>query len=95
MADPLEPSVTRYIDVPGEQVWRAWIEWLTDWWTPKPWRTEIVEHDMRTVAQCDWVIDVGPGAGDRGGTIVAAGRSSEIAARKESRTAYFLAKALG
>ncbi|KAA6438924.1 excinuclease ABC subunit UvrA [Dyadobacter flavalbus] len=54
----------------------------------------VVEHDMRTVAQCDWVIDVGPGAGDRGGTIVAAGRPSEIAAYQASRTAPFLANIL-
>ncbi|XAZ81797.1 excinuclease ABC subunit UvrA (plasmid) [Fibrella sp. ES10-3-2-2] len=54
----------------------------------------VVEHDMRTVAQCDWVIDVGPGAGDRGGTIVAAGTPSQIAANKASRTASFLATLL-
>ena len=33
----------------------------------------VVEHDMRVVAASDWVIDVGPGAGDEGGRIVAAG----------------------
>ncbi|MBD5606518.1 MAG: ATP-binding cassette domain-containing protein, partial [Candidatus Eremiobacteraeota bacterium] len=33
----------------------------------------VVEHDMRVVAASDWVIDVGPGAGDAGGRIVAAG----------------------
>ncbi|GAB4049052.1 excinuclease ABC subunit UvrA [Spirosoma litoris] len=54
----------------------------------------VVEHDMRTVAQCDWVIDVGPGAGDRGGTIVAAGTPSEISACPASRTAPFLANIL-
>ena len=54
----------------------------------------VVEHDMRTVAQCDWVIDIGPGAGDRGGTIVAAGRPAEIAASKNSVTAPHLVHAL-
>lgn len=54
----------------------------------------VVEHDMRTVAQCDWVIDVGPGAGDLGGTIVAAGKPSVIAACEASRTASFLANIL-
>lgn len=54
----------------------------------------VVEHDMRTVTQCDWVIDVGPGAGDQGGTIVAAGTPSQIAANKASRTASFLANIL-
>ncbi len=54
----------------------------------------VVEHDMRTVAQCDWVIDMGPGAGDRGGTIVAAGRPADVAASSTSMTAPHLAKAL-
>ena len=31
----------------------------------------VVEHDMRVVAGSDWVIDIGPGAGDEGGRIVA------------------------
>ena len=50
----------------------------------------VVEHDMRTVAQCDWVIDMGPGAGDDGGRIVVAGRPSEVAACRSSRTAPYL-----
>ena len=33
----------------------------------------VVEHDMRVVAGSDWVIDIGPGAGDEGGRVVAAG----------------------
>ncbi|GAB3805506.1 excinuclease ABC subunit UvrA [Spirosoma humi] len=54
----------------------------------------VVEHDMRTVAQCDWVVDVGPGAGNQGGTIVAAGTPAQIAACQASRTAPFLANIL-
>ncbi|HYD17129.1 MAG TPA: excinuclease ABC subunit UvrA, partial [Patescibacteria group bacterium] len=54
----------------------------------------VVEHDMRTVAQCDWVIDMGPGAGDRGGNIVVAGRPAEVARNAASRTAPHLAAAL-
>ncbi|QDK81139.1 excinuclease ABC subunit UvrA [Spirosoma sp. KCTC 42546] len=54
----------------------------------------VVEHDMRTVAQCDWVIDVGPGAGNHGGTIVAAGTPAEIAVCQASHTAPFLANIL-
>ncbi|MFP4894608.1 ATP-binding cassette domain-containing protein [Paraburkholderia sp. EG304] len=50
----------------------------------------VVEHDMRVAAQSDWVIDVGPGAGDAGGTIVASGTPAEVACRKESRTAVYL-----
>jgi len=50
----------------------------------------MVEHTMRVVAGCDWVIDVGPGAGEAGGTIVAQGRPEEVAANKRSRTAPYL-----
>ena len=53
----------------------------------------VVEHDMRVVAGCDWVIDVGPGAGDAGGTIVAAGTPEHVA-RSGGKTAAHLARAL-
>lgn len=54
----------------------------------------MIEHDMRTVAQADWVIDIGPGAGDAGGRVVASGTPREVARRAGSRTAPFLAEAL-
>ncbi|MGY6085461.1 excinuclease ABC subunit A [Stenotrophomonas sp. SM006] len=54
----------------------------------------MIEHDMRAVAQADWVIDVGPGAGGAGGTIVAKGTPQQVARAKGSRTAPFLAKEL-
>jgi excinuclease ABC subunit A len=50
----------------------------------------LVEHDMRVVAGSDWIIDMGPGAGDEGGTIVVEGSPAEVAASKASRTAPFL-----
>jgi excinuclease ABC subunit A len=50
----------------------------------------VVEHEMRVVAGGDWVIDIGPGAGDEGGRIVAAGTPEEVARSKESRTAPYL-----
>ncbi len=55
----------------------------------------VVEHDMRVVAGSDWVIDMGPGAGDEGGAIVAEGTPAEVARAKGSRTAPFLARFLG
>ena len=55
----------------------------------------MIEHDMRSVVQADWVIDVGPGAGGEGGTIVAMGTPPEVACVRESRTAPFLAHELG
>ena len=54
----------------------------------------VVEHEMRVVAQSDWVIDIGPGAGDLGGNVVACGTPQTVAKSKISRTAPFLARAL-
>ena len=50
----------------------------------------VVEHDMRVVAQADWVIDMGPGGGVDGGRLVACGTPDEVARAKDSRTAPFL-----
>jgi excinuclease ABC subunit A len=50
----------------------------------------VVEHDMRVVASSDWVIDIGPGAGERGGHIVAAGPPHDVAKATASRTAPYL-----
>ena len=54
----------------------------------------VVEHEMRVVAQSDWVIDIGPGAGDLGGKVVACGTPQKVAKSKTSRTAPFLAREL-
>ncbi|MEO3407563.1 excinuclease ABC subunit UvrA [Mucilaginibacter sp. CAU 1740] len=51
----------------------------------------LVEHDMSVIAASDWVIDIGPGAGEDGGHIVAAGTPKEIIKVKASRTAPYLA----
>ena len=54
----------------------------------------VVEHEMRVVAQSDWVIDIGPGAGDLGGKVVVSGTPQQVAKSKKSRTAPFLAREL-
>jgi excinuclease ABC subunit A len=54
----------------------------------------VVEHDMRVVAGSDWVIDIGPGAGDEGGRVVASGTPAELAKAAGSRTAPYLARFL-
>jgi uncharacterized protein YndB with AHSA1/START domain len=48
MTEPLhELSVSILIDAALDQCWRVWTERFTEWWCPKPWTTEIVEHDLR------------------------------------------------
>uniref|UniRef100_A0AAU2UXX1 UvrABC system protein A n=1 Tax=Streptomyces sp. NBC_00003 TaxID=2903608 RepID=A0AAU2UXX1_9ACTN len=54
----------------------------------------VVEHDMSVVAGADWMLDLGPGGGDEGGRIVAAGPPVEVADSGSGRTAPYLAKAL-
>jgi len=51
----------------------------------------VVEHDEETIAAADWVIDIGPGAGEWGGQVVAAGTPREVAENPESVTGQFLA----
>jgi excinuclease ABC subunit A len=50
----------------------------------------VVEHDMRVVAGSDWVIDMGPGAGDEGGKVVVAGPPDLVMRSARSRTAEYL-----
>lgn len=52
----------------------------------------VVEHDMRVIAESDWIIDMGPGAGDEGGTIVAQGTPSVFSTNKKSVTAKYLSR---
>ena len=54
----------------------------------------LVEHDMRVVAASDWVIDLGPGAGDEGGRVVASGTPAQLARSEDSATAPYLARFL-
>ncbi|MDB5820064.1 MAG: excinuclease subunit UvrA [Rhizobacter sp.] len=50
----------------------------------------VVEHEMRIAAASDWVIDIGPGAGARGGRIVASGPPDAVCRSAESMTAPYL-----
>jgi excinuclease ABC subunit A len=54
----------------------------------------VVEHEMRIVATSDWVIDMGPGAGDEGGRVVASGTPLASVESIGSRTAPYLARFL-
>ena len=54
----------------------------------------VIEHDMQVIAGSDWIIDIGPGAGDEGGHIIAQGPPERIAQIPENKTARYLAAAL-
>jgi excinuclease ABC subunit A len=54
----------------------------------------VAEHEMRVAAAADWIIDLGPGAGDEGGNIVVAGTPQTVAAHSTSKTAGYLAPLL-
>ena len=50
----------------------------------------VVEHDEDTIRRADWVVDIGPGAGESGGRVVAAGTPEEVAANPDSLTGDYL-----
>ncbi len=54
----------------------------------------VIEHHMAVAAEADWILDLGPEAGDAGGEIIAQGPPELVAKSKKSRTAPFLASAL-
>ena len=55
----------------------------------------LAQAAASVVAGSDWVIDVGPGAGEDGGRVVCAGPPSLVAKSSRSRTAPYLARVLG
>ena len=52
----------------------------------------LVEHDREAIEAADWVVDIGPGAGKRGGRVVAAGTPAEVARQADSATGRYLAQ---
>jgi excinuclease ABC subunit A len=54
----------------------------------------VVEHNLQMMKAADWIIDLGPGAADEGGQIVAQGTPELVSRSKSSATARFLAEAL-
>ncbi|MBZ0186392.1 MAG: hypothetical protein K8F91_09115, partial [Candidatus Obscuribacterales bacterium] len=54
----------------------------------------IVEHDLDVIACSDWLIDLGPGAADKGGRVVACGTPRQVAESSQSRTAPYLKRRL-
>jgi excinuclease ABC subunit A len=55
----------------------------------------VVEHDLQVIARSDWMLDLGPGAGDAGGKVVAEGTPHEVARAMRGQTATFLSAETG
>ena len=54
----------------------------------------VIEHNLDVIKSADYVIDLGPEGGERGGTVVATGTPEEVARVPESHTGRFLARIL-
>ena len=54
----------------------------------------VIEHHLDVVKSADWVIDLGPEGGDRGGLVVAVGTPEEVAKNPDSYTGKFLSQML-
>ena len=55
----------------------------------------VIEHNLDVIKMADWIIDLGPEGGDRGGKIVAAGTPEQVAGHNESATGRALRKVIG
>jgi excinuclease ABC subunit A len=54
----------------------------------------VVDHNLLIMQAADWIIDLGPGAADEGGRVVAMGTPEQLAANSSSVTGKFLAREL-
>ena len=54
----------------------------------------VIEHDLDMIANADYVVDMGPGGGEAGGRVVAAGSPEQVAACSESITGRYIAEEL-
>ena len=55
----------------------------------------VIEHNLDVIKNADWIIDMGPGGGDKGGHVIAEGTPEEIAKNPKSATGEYLKKVLG
>jgi excinuclease ABC subunit A len=51
----------------------------------------VIEHNLEVIKTADWIVDLGPDGGDKGGRLIAEGTPERIAATKESHTGHYLA----
>ena len=54
----------------------------------------VIEHDLDMIANADWIVDLGPGGGEAGGRVVAAGAPEQVVANKDSVTGRYLKERL-
>ena len=54
----------------------------------------VIEHNLDVIKTADYIIDIGPEGGDRGGQIIAQGTPEEVAKVKESYTGAYIARML-
>jgi excinuclease ABC subunit A len=54
----------------------------------------VIEHNLEVIKTADWIIDLGPEGGDKGGEIVAVGTPEEVAREPRSYTGHYLAPLL-
>ena len=54
----------------------------------------IIEHNLDIIKTADWIIDLGPEGGDKGGEVIAQGTPEEVASSKSSFTGKYLSKTL-
>ena len=55
----------------------------------------VIEHHLSVIAEADYLVDIGPEAGDQGGKLVTSGTPEQVARHKVSRIAPFLREVLG
>lgn len=56
--------------------------------------TLVIEHNLDIISQADWIVDIGPLAGDKGGELVFSGTVSGLLSAEKSLTGYYLKKYL-
>jgi excinuclease ABC subunit A len=54
----------------------------------------VIEHNLELISQADWIVDIGPGGGEHGGSVVAAGTPEEVMTNDQSATGRYLKKLL-
>ncbi len=54
----------------------------------------LIEHNLDLIKNADWIIDLGPGAGDRGGQLIATGTPEDLAVHPQSHTGHYVQKTL-